>query len=127
MPPSFAGPASRTRRGVPPALRWGVPMVLFCVGGYLGLSSVSERATDRLSAELWPWRLTRRRGQCPTVTFMVVRPARGRPQFQTGRVDAADKRVRKTSERAVELEKLHKVRAATAAAHRTPASSETWL
>ena len=71
-------------------------MVLFCVAGYYGLSRV---------------RLVHECHGCALFGAAVSKssaPLNLRVQFMTGKIDAVDKRVRKRSERAVELELAHK-------------------
>lgn len=76
------------------AVRWGLPMVLFCVAGYYGLSRVRPAVQTRPRSV---WR-----------DHSNVHALHPRLQFMTGKIDAVDKRVRKRSERAVELELAHK-------------------
>lgn len=76
-----------------PVVRWGAPMVLFTVVGYLGMSKVRSRRSGV--------------GLCTTVKLTARFTS---PQFVTGKIEALDRNVSKRSERSVQLELAHKVR-----------------
>ena len=98
-----------------PLIRWGLPLVSFCVAGYFGLSMVSNTllACSVGAAARAP------AGSCEPAPRHHPRRCtppgrRRRLQFMTGTVEVKDQRVKRRSERSFELERNHKVRVRTA-------------
>ena len=99
-----------------PLVRWGLPLVSFCVAGYFGLSMVSNTL---LTCSVGAAGARAPAGSCePAPRHHPRRCAspgrRRRLQFMTGTVEVKDQRVKRRSERSFELERNHKVRVRTA-------------